>query len=224
MNSLYRYKPARALLFWHVFVLSIFVFLYYELPVHNIELTGNLDKATSNSWFNGFMNRLSTDTFKLAMVWSFMAFFLQGIFHIVSLWVDRYFLLTKSTVNKNILLFSLAAVSGRHLDFYTHEISDNHVYSGLPRLLYPLKQVIPLFPAVGFIGTVIGVSIAISVLPNVIGSSNLSPLMEALYVAFDTTFIGLFALVSLTIILLIIESIRLDLIEELKEKTTMEQR
>ena len=58
-----------------------------------------------------------------------------------------------------------------------------------------------LFPAVGFIGTVVGVSLAIGGLGDVLDSGETAPLLEGLRIAFDTTLIGLVASVVLTALL-----------------------
>ena len=65
----------------------------------------------------------------------------------------------------------------------------------------PVRDATVLFPAVGFIGTVVGVSIAIGGLGDVLDSGETAPLLEGLRIAFDTTLIGLVASVALTALL-----------------------
>ena len=65
----------------------------------------------------------------------------------------------------------------------------------------PVRDATVLFPAVGFIGTVVGVSLAIGGLSDVLDSGETAPLLEGLRIAFDTTLIGLVASVVLTALL-----------------------
>lgn len=70
----------------------------------------------------------------------------------------------------------------------------------------PIRDAAVIFPAVGFIGTVVGVSSAIGGLNDVIDSGETGPLLDGLRIAFDTTFIGLVASVVLTTFLYLIQS------------------
>ena len=65
----------------------------------------------------------------------------------------------------------------------------------------PVRDAAVLFPAVGFIGTVVGVSIAIGGLGEVLDSGETAPLLQGLRIAFDTTLIGLVSSVVLTALL-----------------------
>lgn len=52
-----------------------------------------------------------------------------------------------------------------------------------------------LFTSLGFLGTVVGVSLAVAGLPQAMDANNPGPLIEGLSTAFDTTFLGLTAAV-----------------------------
>lgn len=67
----------------------------------------------------------------------------------------------------------------------------------------PLRDAAALFPGLGFLGTVIGVSFAIGGLQLVIDGGDPSELIDGLRTAFDTTFIGLVASLTLTILLML---------------------
>lgn len=71
----------------------------------------------------------------------------------------------------------------------------------------PIRDAAILFPAVGFLGTVIGVSIAIEGLENVLKSGNPSLMMAGLRTAFDTTFWGLVASLLLTLVIFAIDTV-----------------
>lgn len=63
-------------------------------------------------------------------------------------------------------------------------------------LLSPLRTGLSLFPMLGFIGTVFGLSAAIRDLPSAIeDSARLGAVLDSLYIAFDTTLLGLFGAV-----------------------------
>lgn len=72
----------------------------------------------------------------------------------------------------------------------------------------PIQTAAALFPGLGFLGTVIGISTAIGGVEDVLNGGSPTSLLSGLHVAFDTTFIGLVASLSLALInMLISESI-----------------
>lgn len=77
---------------------------------------------------------------------------------------------------------------------------------GLQLAANPIRDAAVVFPAVGFIGTVVGVSLAISGLDTVILTGETRPLLDGLRVAFDTTLLGLVASVVLTALLYLVQS------------------
>lgn len=70
----------------------------------------------------------------------------------------------------------------------------------------PIRDAATLFPAVGFLGTVVGVTIALGGLEQVMAKGDPSRLMNGLLTAFDTTFLGLLASLVLTIVMFAIDS------------------
>lgn len=86
----------------------------------------------------------------------------------------------------------LAEVSGRPaVSAARLANSQTHVEVGIDLLLHPLRYAQTLFPAVGFIGTVVGISGAVRALPDVLRNQAVDELLKSLHVAFDTTFLGL---------------------------------
>ena len=72
----------------------------------------------------------------------------------------------------------------------------------------PLRDAVTLFPAVGFLGTVVGVTIALGGLQQVMASAKggAGRLLDGLMTAFDTTFLGLLAALVLTVVLFVIDA------------------
>jgi hypothetical protein len=70
----------------------------------------------------------------------------------------------------------------------------------------PLRDAATLFPAVGFLGTVVGITIALGGLQQVMDKRDSGQLMSGLLTAFDTTFIGLLAAFVLTIVIFSIDA------------------
>ncbi|MEC9434742.1 MAG: MotA/TolQ/ExbB proton channel family protein [Pseudomonadota bacterium] len=64
---------------------------------------------------------------------------------------------------------------------------------GAGHLAAPVRDAAAMFPAVGFLGTVVGVSIAIGGLEGVLAGGDSAILLAGLRTAFDTTFLGLVA-------------------------------
>lgn len=69
----------------------------------------------------------------------------------------------------------------------------------------PLRDAVALFPALGFLGTVIGVTIAIGGLENVLDGEEPTDLITGLRTAFDTTFLGLVASLVLNLVLMAVD-------------------
>lgn len=100
----------------------------------------------------------------------------------------------------------LLAVTGRPAErFGTLATDPVHLEVGIELLFYPLRQAQTLFPAVGFIGTVIGISGAIRSLPEVIQNQSVDDLIASLHVAFDTTFIGLVVAAAVGVLLVVLD-------------------
>lgn len=70
----------------------------------------------------------------------------------------------------------------------------------------PIRDAAVIFPAIGFIGTVWGVTVAIGGLSTVLETQDPTILLSGLRVAFDTTLLGLVASVALTVLLYVIQS------------------
>jgi biopolymer transport protein ExbB/TolQ len=64
-----------------------------------------------------------------------------------------------------------------------------------------------LSPGLGFLGTVVGISIAIGGLPTAMQDRNLEGLMGGLRTAFDTTFFGLVGSLLLSLLVLSLQAI-----------------
>lgn len=77
---------------------------------------------------------------------------------------------------------------------------------GLQLAANPIRDAAVIFPAIGFIGTVVGVTIAVGGLHAVMDTGDTAPLLDGLRFAFDTTFLGLVASVVLTAMLYLIQS------------------
>lgn len=75
---------------------------------------------------------------------------------------------------------------------------------GLSHAASPIRDAAALFPGLGFLGTVIGVSIAIGGLEPMMSGGSAEQLLGGLRVAFDTTFMGLVAALCLGILSMII--------------------
>jgi hypothetical protein len=84
-----------------------------------------------------------------------------------------------------------------------------HFDTGRETLLAPIKIGFWLFPSLGFLGTVIGISKAIQKLPEALPSpsggpprrpESLNDVFSGLHFAFDTTFLGLVAAITIVII------------------------
>lgn len=100
----------------------------------------------------------------------------------------------------------LARVSGRPaVSAFELATSPTHIDVGIDLLLHPLRYSQTLFPAVGFIGTVVGISGAVQALPDVLRNQAVDDLLASLHVAFDTTFLGLVVATAIGIGLVLLD-------------------
>lgn len=215
------YSPLRAVLAWHLLAAMLIVLLTVDLTAGSAPVTIEVPTASMNpadgspgaSWVSGFIERSAADPFRLCMIGSFLALFGFGLTQLAALRLETG-LAQRSAERRpsgrlgGLALAVLARLSGRPAAFFTQPPPPDHVGRGHTVLLLTLRQGTPLFPAVGFMGTVVGISQAIRVLPAVKQSDNLAPLIDGLYVAFDTTLLGLIALGVLTALQIVIESQR----------------
>jgi len=77
---------------------------------------------------------------------------------------------------------------------------------GLPYATGPIRDAAALFPGLGFLGTVVGISLAIGGLEDVLDGGEPVALLSGLRTAFDTTFIGLIAALVLGLLLIALDS------------------
>ena len=75
---------------------------------------------------------------------------------------------------------------------------------GLSHAASPVRDAAALFPGLGFLGTVVGVSIAIGGLEPMMSGGSSEQLLGGLRTAFDTTFMGLVAALCLGILSIVI--------------------
>lgn len=79
---------------------------------------------------------------------------------------------------------------------------------GAELALSPIRDAAAIFPGLGFLGTVVGVSIAIGGLDTVVETGNTDDLMLGLRSAFDTTFFGLTVSIVLSVLMTLIRARR----------------
>jgi hypothetical protein len=74
----------------------------------------------------------------------------------------------------------------------------------------PVRDAAVIYPGLGFLGTVVGISIAIGGLPKAAANQDLAELTYGLRVAFDTTFFGLVAALLLSLIVLAAQALQAE--------------
>jgi len=102
-----------------------------------------------------------------------------------------------SLILSGLPLRAIASTSGR----------DEFLIRGVHHATRPLRDAAALFPGLGFLGTVIGITLAIGGLEDVLKGGSPKQLFYGLRTAFDTTAIGLIAGISLGIQLLLIDAV-----------------
>lgn len=172
------------------------------------------------NWIIDMVWRTLERPYALAMVFFFVVFFFYAVFQGIGLLLDKRWarcLLMEDSSSGIIprLAQLLSPVTGRPKKLYQVHFPSNiiniilerHLVIGQTMVMAPLQFGLWLFPLLGFIGTVIGISGAIKHLPEAtMGEGAIGPVLDNLYTAFDTTFLGLVSAVGLMCCLQLLNS------------------
>lgn len=225
MNSVRDYRPIRALSFWILFSAGCtgLMVLNLDLGVSGLEVPASSTVAQANqpSFLSGILSgiwsRSLTNPYGILMIAAGLGYLLYAVAQWIALERESRFGATPSeAVDTHAIPPAytplLHLVTGRPPIRSTRLAGEKiHLDTGIDMLLYPLRYGQTLFPAVGFIGTILGISGAVRDLPRVIENQSVDGLMAGLYIAFDTTFLGLAvaALLGISLVLLDLSHTRL---------------
>jgi hypothetical protein len=180
--------------------LSLTVFLLIE----NLLRWNDHELWLPNDWLNLLLNRVLESNFCLFIIAVFTILFVYGLLQLIGVSIDRIALddSQKPKLGDKILDI-LRPMTGRpNKSNYQKQRDISHEI-----LMAPLSFGIWLMPLLGFIGTIIGISGTIAELPKIRNQEdNLSNVLGNLYIAFDTTFLGLICAIFLAIIFFIIQN------------------
>lgn len=162
----------------------------------------------SGSWVVAFLERVTASMAKSALTLGALAALGFGLLQILGSGSD---LATARRAGRRpgLLHRPLLWLSGRHGVKAPDYVRAAAEWGG-DALLVPLRLGVSVFPMLGFIGTVVGLSGAIQNLPDAVtDKSRLQPVLDDLHVAFDTTFIGLVGSLVCIVLVRIVEA-RID--------------
>lgn len=147
--------------------------------------------AYAGDWLSELLIRTASDPARLALVIWLMATLLYGVVQSVVSTGDQR-IATQSEGEFGGFGRAFRWISGRRsLDGVPRYLIATTHYGG-DRMLSPLRFGFAAFPMVGFLGTIVGLSGAIARLPDAVADKELlGPVLDELFVAFDTTFLGL---------------------------------
>jgi hypothetical protein len=169
-----------------------------------------------NDWLSVLLNRVLDSNYCLFILAIFAVLFFYGLLQILGVSIDRMALIPKNEswlLSRGLKIFgSGSLMAGRPPMGTVPSTSQQtpNTYQEQRDISYdifmaPLSFGIWLMPLLGFIGTIIGISGAIAELPKIRNQEdNLSSVLGNLYIAFDTTFLGLICAICLAVILFII--------------------
>jgi len=173
-----------------VLVLTILPLLYFTFrwdarmpPPDELSLL-LADKTTwIGAWATGFVERLFTSFLKLFLVLLIVVALAYAALQALGLWVDR------APKPQS----ALRVLTGRPYRVERTEEYQQEMHRwGANAMISPLRAGLSMFPMLGFLGTVAGLSTAIRDLPAAVqDNALLGPVLDSLYVAFDTTLLGL---------------------------------
>ena len=211
------YSPIRSLVIC-LLITSLPFLLLRELAsisLENITVTavGFFETINSN-WMARFSERMINEPFKLFLFWMGLVVVCYSLFQYIGLIQDttflRLILVEERQPRSNGLVLLVNRISGRPRSLFKTWDGKNdpqndlraHLEYGENALMSPLRFYLTAFPMMGFLGTVVGLAGAIRHLPKAMQSEGaLQSVLDNLYIAFDTTFLGLVgALISLMLI------------------------
>ena len=177
-KGLENYHPLRAMLLWCLLALAVYAVLrrYGYAPPEVPGEGGYLSGIWARFW-TSYLYGMIGAAFLGCTIFAIALFFGQGS--------------------------GAAAAFARRLCGLPADLDpDDPVFhlKGFDVAIAPLRDAAALFPGLGFLGTVIGISGAIGGLREVMSGGDPTELIGGLRTAFDTTFLGLVAALLLTLI------------------------
>lgn len=164
----------------------------------------NTFETFGSDWAARFCERLVNEPFKLFLAGMNLVVIFFGFVQYLGLRGDlavmRKLSDSGAICKPSIWTRFMHRISGRPKHFLsTNDYEQNsksiwraHRVFGENALMAPLRFSLTAFPMLGFLGTVVGLSGAIRHLPNAMKNDTaLQSVMDNLYIAFDTTFLGL---------------------------------
>ncbi len=196
------FRPWPALLFLAA-ILALPFALRYDFGYGTPEtLSVTVAEAGGGSWAGDFATRLFVSPFKTVLAWAAAAFLVFGIAQRAAIAADRAQARSGSPGGWGRAAHLLSGRVRTAAPGYLQASA----YWGADNLLGPLRLGVTLFPMVGFVGTVVGLSEAIRNLPAAVKDNDqLQPVLDDLYVAFDTTFLGLVGAIACLVLVRITE-------------------
>lgn len=196
-NGLAGYGCLRACLLWVLFPSAIITLLFHwrVFPSPSAEAV-----ADATAYLPGLFSRtLNSQVYQL-FISSTLGVLCYAVLVVVSLGARvrmRRNGLRMSAVNR--LAHRLCGVPFPQPD---HDDWRRFVDHGADYAIAPMRDAALIYPGLGFLGTVVGISISVGGLAKALASQDLTELTTGLRIAFDTTFFGLVA--SLLISLLVL--------------------
>lgn len=206
------YQVFRSLLAWAALTFALTWMTRDVLYLANVEFSyqalANFFQRIGYEWLGKVVARMATSDFEQAQLLLFVIAVAYGLAQMVAAMIDRRVVLgTLQRAGHNRASNKIAAMLlARPLSFFLKAPSQaeiaSHFLQGREMVFSPLKLGLWLFPVLGFLGTIIGISAAIEQLPEAMKErgTQISGVVNELHFAFDTTFIGLIAAIVLMLI------------------------
>lgn len=168
-------------------------------------------------WGVEFAARLIGNTMRLAFLLGIVTAVLYGLLQLLGVGADRAWVEAGPGTRRTGLIRAVHALSGRRCGSDRSGFLSASADWGSDTLLSPLRLGVTLFPMLGFLGTIVGLSGAIADLPEAVRDKDrLDPVLRNLYVAFDTTFMGLLGAILCLVLARLTES-RIDALVRLRD-------
>jgi len=205
------YSPNKLLLSCIIFLLAIVALIWDQQWFtfsEAVAVSAESSREFGAPWLAAFMERLPQDYMTTVMLFVLLALIIYGILQIIGALADARAVRPGGAPLAWRFIGAFSGRSWRLLkNFHEPNNREHHFSLGREVLAGPLRLGQWMFPVVGFIGTIIGISGAVERLPHVLDSpDNLDRLLSNLHTAFDTTFVGLAASVLLMFIVYILDA------------------
>lgn len=201
-NTRAGYRPLATYFAWTIIALGVWFVAARTLHSAGFSAPSPKEIDAASKPVIAFIARLLHREFQIGMAILFLGTLLYAIAQFIAVKKDESEAVGTHGTTSSALLGVIAAMSGRPAAFWNTPVTGQefaaHLRYGVAAALMPLRLAFWVFPMLGFLGTVIGLSGAVDGLSKVVSQNDqmkndgaVGQVLDELHLAFDTTIQGI---------------------------------